>query len=374
MNIELVSLGNELLWGYTINTNAAFLSRELSGRGYTVSRHTVLADDRAEIEAGLKECLKRADLVIATGGLGPTLDDLTLSSVKNLFPFEGEDLKNRLGPAPGKCFLQGGKALFLLPGVPREMEEMFWGEVFPRIEKHFALSHKKFLARCSLCLLREKEVDPFLRGLKEKHPELEIGIFPALGTLQIVFQSKTPVASYIEKVRSQFPAFFYGEGTIQEAVHRELTERGKKLGLAESCTGGALAAALTALPGASQYLLGSIVAYSNEWKERFLQVSRTTLKKKGAVSKEAVIEMVDGLFSETEADYAIGISGIAGPSGGTAEKPVGTIYIAIGKRGEKTDAGRIQAPKNRGSTIDLGVHMALGALWRRLVHNTVTFS
>jgi len=225
-----------------------------------------------------------------------------------------------------------------------------------------------------LCLLKEVEVDPFLRELKQKHPEADIGIFPSMGTLQVVFRSEKPLGPFVRAIEKKFPTFYYGEGTIADAVHREMIERKKTLALAESCTGGAIAASLTAIPDSSKYFLGSIVAYSNVWKERFLQVSHSTIKKPGAVSLETVKEMVAGLFSETDADYAIAVSGIAGPTGGTKEKPVGTIYIAIGKRGERTDAGLLKAPKHRASAIDLASQVSLGALWRRLVHNTVTFS
>jgi nicotinamide-nucleotide amidase len=232
----------------------------------------------------------------------------------------------------------------------------------------------EFIRKCSLCLLNEREVEPFIQELRKSHPQVEMALFPHPGTVQIMFQSEAPMNHVVEKVQEKFPTFFYGEGKIEEALHREFIARKKTLALAESCTGGSVAAKLTAIPDASKYLLGSIVAYSNSWKERFLQVSRTTLKQKGAVSREAVIEMVQGLFSETDADYAAAISGIAGPSGGSKEKPVGTIYIAIGQRGQKIDAGVIHAPPERLSAIDLSVHLTLGALWRRLVHNTATFS
>lgn len=232
----------------------------------------------------------------------------------------------------------------------------------------------KFIRKCSLCLLKEVEVAPFLHELKKGHPKVEMALLPHPGTVQITFQSEEPVDAVVEMVHHKFPTFFYGEGKIEEALHREFISRKKTLALAESCTGGSVAAKLTAIPDASKYLLGSIVAYSNAWKERFLQVSRTTLKQKGAVSREAVIEMVQGLFSETDADFAAAISGIAGPGGGTKDKPVGTIYIAIGQRGQKIDAGVIHAPPERHSAIDLSVHLTLGALWRRLVHNTATFS
>jgi len=228
--------------------------------------------------------------------------------------------------------------------------------------------------RCSLCLLKEGEVAPFLQELKRSHPQVEMALFPSPGTLQIMFQAEESVDGLVDLVQEKFPTFFYGEGKIEEAVHRTLIAEKKTLALAESCTGGRIAASLTAIPDASKYLLGSIVAYSNKWKERFLHVSHTTIKQKGAVSREAVVEMVQGLFSETDADYALAVSGIAGPGGGTPDKPVGTIYIAIGQRGQKIDAGLIRAPQDRGLAIDLAVSLTFGALWRRLVHNTATFS
>lgn len=230
------------------------------------------------------------------------------------------------------------------------------------------------IQKCHLCLLHEKEVAPFLAELKKKHPTVQMTLFSTPGMVEIIFQGREALNECVEKVRKKFPTFFCSDAKIEEAVHRAFIERKKTLALAESCTGGAVASRLTLIPGASQFLLGSIVAYSNSWKERFLQVSRTTLKQKGAVSREVVIEMVQGLFNETDADFAAAISGIAGPTGGTKEKPVGTIYIAIGHRGEKIDAGVIHAPQERLSAIELSVHLTLGALWRRLVHNTATFS
>lgn len=232
----------------------------------------------------------------------------------------------------------------------------------------------EYIRKCALCLINETEVAPFLQQLKKEHPQVEMALFPSPGAIQIMFQSEVPVDHLVDQVQKKFPSFFYGEGRIEEALQREFIARKKTLALAESCTGGAMAAKLTSIPDCSKYFLGSLVAYSNGWKERFLQVSRTTLKQKGAVSREVVIEMVQGLFNETDADFAVAVSGIAGPSGGTKEKPVGTIYIAIGERGHKVDAGVIYAPPERHAAIDLSVHLTLGALWRRLVHNTATFS
>lgn len=232
----------------------------------------------------------------------------------------------------------------------------------------------KYQCKYSLCLISEQELSPFLQELKRAHPQVEIEYLSSLGTIQVLFQGSSPVDALGEALKNRFPTFFFKEDRIEDALHNEFILRKKTLCLGESCTGGAIAAKLTAIPEASRYFLGSIVAYSNTWKERFLQVSTTTLKEKGAVSREVVSEMVKGLFSETDADFAAAVSGIAGPGGGTKEKPVGTICIALGERGQKIDVGVIHAPKSRLEAIDLSVYLTLGALWRRLVHKTATFS
>jgi nicotinamide-nucleotide amidase len=357
MKVELVAIGGELLSGLTINRNAAFLSRELTALGYEVSRHTTLPDEVEKIRAGLKEALSRAPFVIATGGLGPTIDDLTRQAADSLFTQQPTPLKNSIGPASG--FSYG--SLILLPGVPREMESMFLTEVIPHLPKP---KSPFYFRRCTLCLLREVEVDPFLRAMKE--PDLEIGIYPARGSLQITFRSKSPVDVYVEKIAKKYPLFFMGEKDPAAALHHEMISHKKTLSLAESCTGGALAARLVAIPDASRFFLGSIVAYSNVWKERFLSVRRDTLKTKGAVSRQTVEEMIHGLLAETDADYCAAISGEAG-------QPDGSIFIAVAKRSEKIDVGKIKGPPDRASAIELAVQTTLGALWRRLVHHTFTF-
>ena len=373
MHIEIASIGDELLLGVTVNANAAWISRELAQRGLFVKRHSVLPDDKRAIRKGIEEALARAELVIATGGLGPTIDDLTRDSLEGLFSEKPTALKNSVGSAPGAFYFSNGKGVVLLPGPPREMERMFADQALPAIEKFFPLK-KQSIHAFSLCLFKESEIDPYLADLKRSHPEIECGLYPARGTLQIVLRSEKSLDALGREFEAKFPTFVFPDRTIEEAVHRELTRRKKTLGLAESCTGGAIAARLSAVPGASLFLLGSIVAYSNGWKERFLKVDPKTLEAKGAVSPEIVGEMIEGIFSETEADYAIAVSGIAGPSGGTREKPVGTIYIGVGKRGERSDIGKIYEPRDRAIAIDLSVQTALCALWRRIVHNTPTFS
>jgi len=227
---------------------------------------------------------------------------------------------------------------------------------------------------CNLCMLTEEEVSPFLEKLRNEYPNVEISCHTQLGFLQIQFKSSHNVDELVQRVEKEFSTFYYGDEDIQTVVQKEFTERKCTLALAESCTGGALASKITSIPGSSNYFLGSIVTYSNEWKERFLQVSRTSLENHGAVSREVVVEMACGLLNETNADFGAAISGVAGPDGGTKKAPVGTIYIAIYKRGAKIDAGVIHASYDRVSNINLVVHLALGALWRKIVHNTMSFS
>ena len=348
MELEILSIGSELLDGHTVDTNAPFLSRELTRRGYTVFRYTVLPEDPKAIEEGIKEAMKRGSLAIVTG------KDLAIA----------------------RKLLKNGDPLILLPSEPREMERMFFKEALPEILERYPVSHPFFHRSCSLCLLRELEVEPFLRELKVKHPTLHIGMYPSLASLQIEFSGKEPqlLEQAIRAVEKQFPTFYFSSSNISEAVHKEFIARKKTLALAESCTGGAMAARLTAIPDASLYFLGSLVVYTNSWKEHFLQVSRSTLQHSGAVSVKTVEEMVIGLFHETKTDYAIAVSGIAGPGGGTPQKPVGTVCIAIGERGGKIDTGILQGPADRVSAIEWTVQTSLGALWRRLVHQTHTFS
>jgi nicotinamide-nucleotide amidase len=367
MDVEIISIGDEVLRGLTVNGNAAFLSRELTEKGYTIRRHTIIPDEIGAIRSELQEAMRRSQLVLATGGLGPTIDDLTREAAAPLFPEKPRDLKNTLGTAPGAF----GGNLVLLPGVPLEMERMFLEEALPLLLERFPLHNRYFIRRCTLCLLRELEVDPFLRKLKT--PDVEVGIYPSYGSLQVVFRSKRSVDDLIEKIEQQFPTFFIGEGKVEEAVHREMIARKKTLCLAESCTGGAIAARLAAIPDASLFFSGSIVAYSNQWKERFLGVRHDILSRHGAVSRETVEEMLQGLFEETECDFAAAVSGTLGPKGGTSKKPVGTVYIAVAERGKEIDVGRLSAPQDRKGGIEFTVQTVLGTLWRRIVHNKVTF-
>lgn len=397
MKIEILAIAEEILKGYTINTNASFLSKELQRRGYFVTRHTVLPDISEVMEEGFHEALKRSDVVITTGGLGPTSDDLTKRVLARIFssplefneeiaedlkkryeklpsieeqstvPTKAHLLKNRVGSAPGFAFSEKGKTLIALPGVPREMEDMFLKEAAPYVEKHHPLREKIFVEEIYFALLSEIPVDRFIASELDPKHGIEVGIYPSLGVLHVTFsgKDKAMLLSIKEKVKKEFHSHFFesSSGLLEESVHKLFISKKKTLALAESCTGGAIAKRLTALPGSSEYFLGSVVSYSNEMKESLLQVDPKTLKEKGAVSLETVSQMVKSLFNTTSCDYALAVSGIAGPTGGSNEKPVGTIYIALGERNGITLAGRIQSRgRTRLNIIDYTSNFCLFSL------------
>ena len=412
MKIDVVSIGNEVLSGITIDTNSSYISQKLLDLGYRVSRHIVLGDEKKDLQKGLQESLQRADIIIATGGLGPTFDDITKKCVAELFSLpleknqevvenlkkrgllkEAKDLSltpkgakillNQTGTAPGFIFTSTKVTLILLPGVPQEMQQMFQIQVLPFLLENFSIKQKIYQERISLCLLKELDVEPILQKLQKIHKDVEIGIYPSFSLLRLHLTIKTmdekkakeKIAHIKEEIFSHYSRYIYStkNETIQQTLHDIFLQKKKKLALAESCSGGQLATSFTSIPGSSQYFLGSIVAYSNTMKENILGVQKNTLKNKGAVSVETVEEMVKGVFCQTQADYAVAISGIAGPTGGTKEKPVGTVCLAIGERDKKIDAGIFYVEGDRQTVVDYTINFVLSLLWRRVMHNVMFF-
>jgi nicotinamide-nucleotide amidase len=397
--IEIIAIGNEILLGQTLNTNVHFLSQQLKSLGYVVSRHTTLPDEPDPIREELSEALKRSSLVITTGGLGPTCDDLTRQIAAELFhsdfrydesiaedlrrrygdnlrslkdqatvPTKAEVLFNRVGTAPGLIF---EKKLILLPGVPQEMQALFLEQVVPFLQRHHP-APQRAMTTLHFCLLIENQLDPILRELRQKHTEVSVGIYPGYGTVTIHLFGPTSksLQPFLTALQEQFGTYLFpsSTGKIEEAIHEAFLSRKLTLALAESCTGGTMASHLTSLSGASQYFLGSFVVYSNALKQKILSVSEKTLQEKGAVSREAVTEMFEGLFNITTADFGIAVSGIAGPLGGTQEKPVGTIWAALGRRGEAPDIWTFRAKGNRETIILKTSNSLLGALWRKIAY------
>lgn len=402
MSIEIIAIGNEVLSGMIVNTNAAFISSELTKAGWHVARHDVLPDDPKVLEKGLREALARADLVITTGGLGPTCDDITRTIASKIFdspvqrsaemaaelelrfgkklpsledlslaPVKAARLPNRVGTASGWLFKDQGHCLALLPGPPREMSAMLIDALLPQLPKVLGKHPEMRVSRTlHLCCLREEDVDGLLRKLSEEYPDVHAGIYPGYGTLTVRFSGKDgkQVHACVEAMLRDFETYLYEapHGKIEEAIHTFFKEQGKTLAFGESCTGGKIASLITTIPGASEFFLGSVVVYSNELKKNILGVSESTLLTFGAVSGETVQEMLDGVFKLTGADWAIAVSGIAGPSGGTPDKPVGTVWGAIGERGKPAEVAHMFLPINRESLIAATANRLLGALWRKV--------
>lgn len=353
MSINLLSIGSELLTGNTINTNAATIGKHCLASGWQVD-HVLTIADRKEVICDTFRSLE--GIVIVTGGLGPTLDDVTLASAMDVFGEDYTPIPNPLGTAEGAIF---ENRIFLLPGVPIQMERMLIDTVIPTLKK--SLKREVYFWSCYLSFKREQEVDPFLRKLEAQFPSLEVGICPSYGRLTLSLLGNQPLDSALDVVEKELGSHIYHEASMAHRVHHLLTEKKKTLALAESISGGHIAAALTSIEGASEFLLGSIVSYSNAMKEEVLRVD--TLEKHGAVSPETARAMWQGLFEITQADYALAVTGIAGPTGGTEEKPVGTIWVCVGKRGGEPTIQNLDMPwKSRTAIIAGTVERSLGLL------------
>jgi nicotinamide-nucleotide amidase len=416
MKIEIITIGNELLSGKTINSNAQYICQTLLKFGYTSHYTSVYPDEKKELENGIKTALKRADLLIITGGLGPTIDDNTKKIVTNLLkidlkfsediasdiekrfgciasleeqstiPKSGYVFKNEVGTAPGFAFLHSGKALILLPGVPIELEDMFEKHAMLFIQKHFPIKEKIFQEIINICLLPQIKIDALLRtiGLPE---DVTLGIYPAPGFVQVSITTKAldkseatkKISDIKNQIAIEFSDYIYisKDGKIERAIHDLLIKNDEKIAFAESCTGGALSAKIVKLPNSSKYFLGSFITYSNDLKKNILKVSEKTLFEHGAVSLPTVKEMIKGVFDLTDATYAIAISGIAGPGGGTDEKPIGTISLAVAKRGDEIDAGFLHLKGSlkgaRSMIIESTANIAFGILYKKIAHNLTYF-
>lgn len=402
MSVEIISIGDEIVRGAYPNTNAAYISRLLSENGWKVLRHSTLPDDEKLLSLGVRESLGRSRIVITTGGLGPTIDDLTRLVIAKLFasdfhydekvaahlisrygkqlaslenqatiPTKAEPLLNEVGTAPGLIFRNEKNILICLPGVPAEMESMMKNQVVTYLLKQDLHPEKRAKEILHFCALNESAIDKVLR--EKMHKDVEVGIYPGTGTVTVCLFAphSKDIQPLKEALIKEFATHvFYAEsGTIEEALKTWMIQHKKTLALAESCTGGKIAAQLTAIPGASNYFLGSLVTYSNSLKQKILHISEKNLNKHGSVSAETVKEMVTHLLQITEADFGIAVSGIAGPTGGTAEKPVGTIWAALMERGHEPIVWKFRANGNRQKIILMTTTRILSALYRKNVYH-----
>jgi nicotinamide-nucleotide amidase len=381
MITELINTGSELMLGRVLNTHQQWLCRQLADLGLVVSRQTAVPDTGADIQTAVRESLGRADLILTTGGLGPTSDDITRDKIAQLLgkslrpdatvleqiarrfallkrpmpestrvealvPEGALVLPNRHGTAPGLAievrpnpFRTGQSSwLMMLPGPPRELRPMFTDSVVPLLRRTLP-SSSAFVCRTLRSTgigesVVEEKVGPALRDLVEAG--LQLGYCARPGQVDVRLAAQTPEAVRLVSeaeavVRRQLGRHLYGtdEEALESVLIQRLTERGETLALAESCTGGGIADRLTNVPGASAVLLAGLVTYSNAAKQKFLGVSAEALAEHGAVSEVVARQMAEGARRETGANYALSVTGIAGPSGGTADKPVGTVFIGL---------------------------------------------
>ncbi len=374
MLTEIITIGDEILIGQIVDTNSAWIAQKLNDNGIRVKQITSISDDRSHILEALAAAAKRADLIIITGGLGPTKDDITkktlceyfgvglrrdtnvLEHVRKLLsshnrpvleineqqadvPDNCTILQNKNGTAPGMWFEHGDKVYVSMPGVPFEMMYLVDEEVLPRLKNYFSLSaivhHTILTAGIGESFLAETiaTVESALP------PYIKLAYLPKLGQVRLRLSAygedeetlKREVEYYAGQIMSLIPEFVIvaEDKPLEKAVLDYMKTLGLKLALAESCTGGYLSHLITQHAGSSEVFLGGAVSYSNDLKIRMLGVSGETLASYGAVSEETVIEMAAGARKNFQADYAVSISGIAGPGGGTPDKPTGTVWIGV---------------------------------------------
>lgn len=377
MNAIIINIGNELLNGHTINTNAAYIAQKLWETGISVIETVVIKDNEQSIENAIAHAYTKADLAICTGGLGPTTDDITKKAVCRYFncslvfdegvwqhilqlfakrnmvisdknrtqaevPQNAIVLTNCIGTAPGLVLTKNHFTLIALPGVPFEMQHLIDKEVIPFLIQHHKLippyTETLLFTDISESMLAEKLDfwDPMLR-----ENNIEVAYLPQPGIIKLKLfatllttEQKNVLDRFFDFVQHELHEYLVNVGDIPLAmlIGQLLKQNQKKLATAESCTGGNIAHVLTSIAGSSAYFNGSVVAYSNEVKMNVLHVPEKIIKEHGAVSQPVVEAMAKGVLELLQSDYAVAVSGIAGPDGGSIEKPVGTTWIAVASK------------------------------------------
>jgi nicotinamide-nucleotide amidase len=417
INASIITIGDELLIGQTIDTNSAWIGQELNKIGVWLRRRVAVGDVWDDVWNALDAESKESDIIIITGGLGPTADDITkpllckyfggklivnedvLTHVKYLFdkvyrrpgPMLERNLKqaevpdvctvlhNARGTAPGMWFEKDGKIYVSLPGVPHEMKGLMKNEVLPRIPKYFKLPfiiHRTaFTMGTGESMIAEKIKD-FETALPE---HIKLAYLPGYGMVKLRLTAKGDDKEKMEKELDEKFSILNElvtewlvidkDENLATVVIKILKEKNKTMGTAESCTGGYIAHLITSNPGSSVGYKGSIISYANDVKENILGVTDKTLRTVGAVSEETVIQMVNGAIEKLNVDFAIATSGIMGPDGGTDEKPVGTVWIAAGNKG-KVETAKLAFRFDRERNIEMTSHTALNFLRKFILANS----
>ena len=419
MKSKIISIGDEILIGQIVNTNAAFLGDRLFSIGIPVAKTVVISDEEAELLSEFEDSFKNYDVTIITGGLGPTHDDITkpvvlkffkdefvrdekvLAHVRNIFssrnvnmPKVNEDqalvpknskvIWNANGTAPGIWIEKDKKIFIALPGVPYEMKSMIENEILPELKKRFSSgSGKVYLQRTLLTTgLGESSLNEMIGNVKEIIGESKLAFLPSATGVRLRINTEgknekeaAEKMNIIEdKLRSKINNLIYGSDKeeLEKVIGDILTERKQTLSIAESCTGGMISSKIVSIPGSSNYYEGGVCVYSNIEKIKILNIKEETLKKYGAVSEATAMEMAEGVRRLMGTDFSLSTTGIAGPSGGTDQKPVGLVWIGFSGK-EKTYAVSFNFGNNREINIQRASHRALEILRRELLNIEIRF-
>lgn len=408
MKASIITIGDEILIGQTVDTNSTFIGRHLTDLGIDVFEIHSIADTEQHILDALKHAHQHSDIVLITGGLGPTKDDITKTTLAKYFdsemyyvpeilerieayfkkrkrvvleehkglaqmPEKCEVLINEKGTAAAMWFDIEGRITISMPGVPYEMKDFMKRVVLPRLSERLdgqkVLNKRIFTAGKGETFIAEK-----IKAITDTFPEnFKIAFLPNLGTVKLRLTARGKDESslqaeldhYGEQIKQSLADTFvaFGETTIAAELGKLLVEKNASLSTAESCTGGYIAHLITAVSGSSQYYKGSVVSYANEAKENLLGVQEKTLIEHGAVSEATVKKMAQSAVKLLNTDYVIAVSGIAGPGGGSPEKPVGTVWLALASK-EKTFTKKYELTSHREINIPLTAHLALNDLRR----------
>jgi len=415
MKVSILTIGDEILNGTTVDTNSAYMARNCIANGWEIEQVLSVSDTYNGIHSGLKILQENADVILITGGLGPTKDDITKQALADFFgvelvlnnavyekiaayfskggqkqidlnaklaylPKNAEVIDNERGTAQGMWFEFQNKIYISMPGVPHEMKHMLSNAILPKLKaKYHTQEISNFYIMCAG--IGESAIYERIEDIENDFPSyIHLAYLPSLGHVKLRItckhdksetHKKTEALAFRDKIASRIKEHVYSfdeQKTLAAAVGDLLKDRNESIATAESCTGGYIAHLLTSISGSSAYFEGSVVAYSYNIKETLLDVKETTLNTVGAVSEETVKEMAAGLLYRMKTNYAIAVSGIAGPGGGTKDKPVGTVWIAVANS-DKVIAKRFQLTKHRDYNIKISAHLALNMLRNFIVNH-----
>ncbi len=413
-NAEIITIGDELLIGQVVDTNSAWIAQQLNPIGINVYQITSVSDNKTHIINSLDIASSRADLIIVTGGLGPTKDDITKQTIAGYFksklvrneqvlahihklleprgikinelnthqadlPDNCQVLYNISGTAPGMWFERNGKVYVFMPGVPYEMKSIVSDELLPRLIKYFktpAIVHQTLMLQGIAESMLAELIEPWEAQLP---PSIRLAYLPSPGLIRLRLTAKGDnkdvltnlINLEVEKLLPVIKNWYYADNDepLEVTIGKLLKNSRLTLATAESCTGGKIASMITSVPGSSEYYKGTIVAYANEIKTSMLNVPSGIIKAHGAVSQPVVEEMAQNIIKLFDVDYAIATSGIAGPDGGTPEKPVGTIWIAVASRDKVISQVFSFGDNNRERNIQRTSISALNELRKLILQN-----